>query len=767
GWQVVAAYDERGVETARTSFRVDCRSEIRDAGNRFGAFFDTIHHVLEMAYAERRLRSFDGEKSIRKQCITSRGTWTGAQGGRYFFDHIKDSSDYFTENATDNGMVWDFGMPVDKDKPYHMEWRWSGEFHRRGHNDAEIFARQPIMNDVEHQYINGLFLAWQVSGDDAWMARHLDTALKAVEYTRNSPYTWSEKFQLIHRPFTLDLWDFQSDFDSALVGGDHMNAIPGVSQYGVFYGDNLSMAFACRNLAKMLRVAGREAEAARMQAFGDELFARVAEISWNGRFYQMHVPEDPTFERDFGIDETEVVSLSNPMVANYGIGHEKAKAIIETYRRIREELPENHRAEFMTMWPHFPRGFHLMPGVYLNGAVAGIVAGELARAAFAHGYEAYGADVLRRYWELVEPYAPYIEGGMLAFDPVPPERAFSPVDLRALANAHWRSDDTHDGWMGEKGNDLRNLPTGRNTFESVEFDLLEPEANGGRACLRLARDREGFAEEVTIPVGAKAASLYFLHGAGGGGSVVGELEWRYADGTSSHLYLQKGRQVLGTWNPEDPRPRRSMPEVTLGWVGGTEVFSRIGLTLWGWNNPRPEKEIAALTLRASRETGPKWGVAGITLSDHPVWLPPRDVFEGPNQYWSASCVACALGEGLAGVVDRDRAMRSVRIKPGWLAAGVDEATACIKYEESGAYVRYRYRRDGGSICLDIAASGGERLVEILLPEGAEPRRLSVNGAPAEYDLREIERSRYVSFEASGLDALAVEVELADPAQDRG
>ncbi len=760
GWHVVVAYDSDGRETERDRFKVDCRSQIRDAGNRFGYMFDTIHHVLEMAYAERRLRSFDGEQTIRKQCITSRGTWTGAQGGRYFFDHIKDSSDYFTDNATGNGMIWDFGVPTRKEEPVHFEWRWGEEFHKRGHNHAEIFARQPIMNDVEHQYINGIFLAWQVSGDDAWMARHLDTAIKAVEYTRASPYTWSEKFQLIHRPFTLDLWDFQSDFDSALVGGDHMKAIPGISQFGVFYGDNISMAFACWNLAKMLRVAGRDNDAEEIQAFGDGLFERTNAVSWNGRHYQMHVPEDPSFERDFGIDHTQVVSLSNTMVANYGIGHEKAKAIIQTYQRIREELPANYRAEFMTMYPQFPRGFHIGPGFYVNGAIAGLVAGELARAAFAHGYEAYGADVLSRYWDLVEPYAPYIEGGMRAFDCIPPERNFSPVDLREAANADLRCDETHDGWFAEKGNDLRNLPTGRQTFESIDFDILDPINQGGHACLRIARDREGFAREVELPVASqKAGSIYFLHGMGGGGSIAGELEVHYADGHVTHHYVKKNEQVLNTWNPSDPRPRRSIPEVTLGWVGETEVFWRVGLTLWGWKNPHPEKEITALKLRASKEVGPKWGIAAISLSDQPVWLPPRNVFEGPNQYWSANCVACAMGEGLAGVVDRDRAMRSVQIKPAWLAAGIDEATACIKYEESDAYVRYRYQRTGNTIGLDIAASGEDRLVEILLPENEDPRKLTLNGEEADFEVRTIEQSRYVSFTLQGVGAVSARLTL--------
>ena len=176
--------------------------------------------------------------------------------------------------------------------------------------------------------------------------------------------------------------------------------------------------------------------------------------------------------------------------------------------------------------------------------------------------------------------------------------------------------------------------------------------------------------------------------------MVGEIEFHYADGSSVHLYLRKGEHITGTWNPSDPRPRpRMTTDLTLGWVGGTEKFWRLGLSLWGWSNPHPGKEIRSITLGSSKESLPKWAVVGITLDTQPVWLPPLEQWEGPNQYWSANCIACAMGEGLAGVVDRDRAMRSVQIKPGWLAAGVEEATACMKYEESGAYVRTHYRQD--------------------------------------------------------------------------
>jgi len=42
----------------------------------------------------------------------------------------------------------------------------------------------------------------------------------------------------------------------------------------------------------------------------------------------------------------------------------------------------------------------LVGGAYCNGGIMPLVGGELARAAFDHGFEAYGVDILRRYFAL-------------------------------------------------------------------------------------------------------------------------------------------------------------------------------------------------------------------------------------------------------------------------------------------------------------------------------------------------------------------------------
>jgi hypothetical protein len=83
--------------------------------------------------------------------------------------------------------------------------------------------------------------------------------------------------------------------------------------------------------------------------------------------------------------------------------HEKAVSIIEEYRRRRSET--DAFAEWFSIDPPFPDGVFgdekLVAGAYVNGGIMPLVGGELARAAFDHGFEEYGVDILKRYHSLV------------------------------------------------------------------------------------------------------------------------------------------------------------------------------------------------------------------------------------------------------------------------------------------------------------------------------------------------------------------------------
>jgi hypothetical protein len=92
------------------------------------------------------------------------------------------------------------------------------------------------------------------------------------------------------------------------------------------------------------------------------------------------------------------------MAINRGAAdHAQAASIIREYRRRGAE--GRAFAEWFSIDPPFPDGIfgddRLVRGAYVNGGIMPLVGGELARAAFEHGFERYGADILARYYRLI------------------------------------------------------------------------------------------------------------------------------------------------------------------------------------------------------------------------------------------------------------------------------------------------------------------------------------------------------------------------------
>ncbi len=77
------------------------------------------------------------------------------------------------------------------------------------------------------------------------MKSKLDSAIRAVRYVLKDPYRWSEKYGLVHRGFTIDMWDYVSD-DQQQFGGSVFIVYPGKSQFGMFFADNTHLIVGCR-----------------------------------------------------------------------------------------------------------------------------------------------------------------------------------------------------------------------------------------------------------------------------------------------------------------------------------------------------------------------------------------------------------------------------------------------------------------------------------------------------------------------------------------
>jgi hypothetical protein len=216
------------------------------------------------------------------------------------------------------------------------------------------------------------------------------------------------------------------------------------------------------------------------------------------------------------------------------------------------------------------------------------------------------------------------------------------------------------------------------------------------------------------------------------------------------MYVKKGKHIQGWWMPrQEPDEGMPDPSMLVAWRGENARCSDIGVMVWGLNNPHPDKEIESVMLQPSKDNA-MWVVLGITLSDFPVWLPPSGLSTGIPAPWSVGAVIWAMFEGLAGIYDAEPNFKTARIVPRWAAGETGNVTVTAKFEEGGGYVRYTYTKTETALQFKVAGSSKVRSFELLLPEKFDPGILIVDNEETEYQIKEVENSRYVCFESEDI-----------------
>jgi hypothetical protein len=288
--------------------------------------------------------------------------------------------------------------------------------------------------DVEYRFVKACFLAWQATGDGRWLLKLLPNLDKALHYTLSHPWRWDEGMNLVKRAYTIDTWDF------AYTKGAHdwlQFQITEDTFWGIMHGDNSGYYEAFRLLALMYAHFNNRSRAEYWEKRANELKIQTNKTCWNGRFYTHFVKINPV--EIPGVDEAEQLSLSNPMDINRGItSHEQAVTIIQEYLK-RKETTQAF-AEWFSIDPPFPDGIFgdekLVAGAYINGGIMPLVGGELAKAAFEHGYESYGVDILSLYYRMIaktgETYLWYFPDGT-------PSRAETSTSPEASPSDAWGS----------------------------------------------------------------------------------------------------------------------------------------------------------------------------------------------------------------------------------------------------------------------------------------------------------------------------------------
>jgi len=452
---------------------------------------------------------------------------------------------------------------------------------------------------------------------------------------------------------------------------------------------------------------------------------------------------------------------------NRGIRQDQCAAILRTYQRIRKEMPQSSPGEFYAIYPPFVRGFgeEQAKWEYMNGGVMSCTAGELAWGAFDHGFEEYGADILNRYEAIAREHNRFVPGILRGKQSDAPERKFTEIDLRAVANVDFGLGGPGvPGWTGEPDNNLANMPSGRQKFRDVPFDVIDPAANGRRACLGISSDA-GYKRQATVEINATARSFYLLH-TKASSDLVGKLTVRYADGTLHWEYIRAGVNINPWWAPTDSefnlRYGPDKPErMQVAWRGASQKFGNLGVYVVGFEHPHPEKTIASLDFECL-DTGAKWMVLGVTLSDAPMYLPPwNDVSFGMPNNWGAAALTAAIVEGLAGVQDRGAAFSKARIAPRWAASGKQRAAVSVRYPASQGYVRYDYQMGARDRKVELLFTGSaeEFAIEVLLPQGTTPVRATLDGKEVPVEARMVEGSRYAALGVKGVAAHRLVVEF--------
>ena len=386
----------------------------------------------------------------------------------------------------------------------------------------------------------------------------------------------------------------------------------------------------------------------------------------------------------------------------------------------------------------------------------GHVAGELARGAYANGYENYGTDILNRLYELGKKYDGKIYFSYTgSIPPAPAPPVIEPLELSPFANMDIRTNGSAEaiGWMNSKreGDDFRNLPTGDQIFSNIRFHVIDPEKNNHKAVVAVSRSN-GLPSTVEIPVNRSAGAIYLLHTSSKPASenIVGVVLFKYADGSSRTNYIVFGKQLTYWWFSELKTDYSG-----IAWYGKNKVSEGIGLSWCAINNPEPQKQIASLVIEAPAGNG-IYTVFAISVSDRKYELPVNPVSFGGPDNWAAATAMAAMVEGLAGVKNLagTRAYSFPSVSPRWTTTKSDTANVSIRYAASGGYVAYRFiqRRDKKEIQILVTGNGKNIHFEVLLPDKTEQvKSVSIDSKNIPYSIRKIEHSAYVDFDIRNSD----------------
>ncbi|MBL0174466.1 MAG: hypothetical protein IPP94_04220 [Ignavibacteria bacterium] len=365
----------------------DRETSIRCGDAQLDALYPRIRGFLERSVTEYDLMGarIRGYRTPDAPSIWIRDYSDMMRGFKYFEKDLTSVATHFAETQNARGWLFDYVTMTPEKVPCERE-NWAK------------YVRVPVEADVEYRFVKAVHMAWQATGDDAWLRAMLPHMERALAYIMTDPWRWDARTGLVKRAFTVDTWDFD------YTAGRHpwLNfQIDEHTFWGVMHGDNSGYYEAFTQMAQFYTHLRRSEAAGRWARRAEGLRRRTNALCFNGRFYAHRVPLVPCSIE--GVDEAAQLSLSNPMDINRGMATPAmARSIIDEYMRRGEST--SAFAPWFSIDPAFPAGMFgeekIVPGSYCNGGIMPLVGGELARAAFEHGREEWAVAQLRRYEEL-------------------------------------------------------------------------------------------------------------------------------------------------------------------------------------------------------------------------------------------------------------------------------------------------------------------------------------------------------------------------------
>lgn len=216
----------------------------------------------------------------------------------------------------------------------------------------------------------------------------------------------------------------------------------------------------------------------------------------------------------------------------------------------------------------------------------------------------------------------------LPLDELVAKRAsYTPISVEAAANRSYEDEvagDGKGGWTDQGENSVPGMPTGKQVFGGIPFVI--PSKPGKQVIVLRGQNDKHLPTSATIPMnGARGRALYFLHAGAWGAVDNGHYTVEYADGTRADIPLSDKLQVFDFWNPDES------PVARPAWIGKNKSRDRIGLTLFAWQNAKPDVPIKSV-IAATKGDGAYLMVGGVTVaSDGPYLAKSATIeFKGPR-----------------------------------------------------------------------------------------------------------------------------------------